>query len=55
MMLGFALARSLPRRAGVGLAFALELIALAAIRDNLTLDVIMLVAPVDAIRSWQAG
>ena len=52
---GFLLARWLPAWASVVLAIGLELAALAAVRDNLTLNVIMLVAPSDAIRAWQAG
>lgn len=55
MMVGFAIARRLPPWATIVLAIALELVALAAIRDNLTLNVWMLLAPSDAIRSWQAG
>lgn len=55
MMLGFEIARCLPSWASIGLVVVLEMVALAAIRDNLTLNVIMLVAPIDAIRSWQAG
>lgn len=55
MMIGFALARRLPVMGTVALAIGFELLALAVIRDNLTLNVVMLVHPVDAIRVWQAG
>ena len=55
MMLGFAIARRLPTWGSAALLVALELLALWAIRDNLTLNVVMLAWPVDAIRRWQAG
>jgi hypothetical protein len=55
MALGFLLARRLPVAASVVLGLALELVALVAIRDNLTLNVLMLVHPIAAIRLWQAG
>jgi hypothetical protein len=55
MTLGFAIARRLPVWATVALAIAFELLTLAIVRDNLTLNVVMLVAPIDAIRVWQAG
>ena len=54
MMLGFLIARRLPLWASIFLAIALELLALAVIRDNLTLNVLMLLRPIDAIRHWQA-
>jgi Protein of unknown function (DUF2585) len=55
MALGFLFARRLPVWASVVLAFTLELAALIVIRDNLTLNIIMLLAPSDAIRAWQAS
>ena len=55
MTLGFAVARRLPVWATVALAVGFELLTLLIIRDNLTLNVLMLVAPIDAVRVWQAG
>jgi hypothetical protein len=55
MGLGFAIARRAPAWATLVLAIAFELLALAIIRDNLTLNVLMLAAPSDAVRAWQAG
>ena len=37
----------------VAVILAMELGTLALIRDNLTLNIIMLVHPIDAIREWQ--
>jgi len=55
MLLGFLLASRLPWWGSVLLGVGLELLALAMIRDNLTLNVLMLLWPVPVIRSWQAG
>jgi hypothetical protein len=55
MLLGFGLAARLPAWTAVMLAAGLELVALAAIRDNLLLNMIMLVWPSEAIRHWQGG
>jgi len=54
MIVGFLAASRLPARASVALAVFLELLTLWAIRDNLTLNVIMLFWPIEAIRQWQA-
>lgn len=55
MGVGFWLARKLPVWATVALVIVLELIPLHMIRDNLTLNVWMLLAPNETVRSWQAG
>ncbi len=55
MALGFWAARRFPLWVSVVVVVLLELIPLAAIRDNLTLNVLMLVAPSDAVRDWQMG
>jgi hypothetical protein len=55
MALGFLAARRLPVWASVAIVLVLELIPLIVIRDNLTLNIWMLLAPSDAIRAWQAG
>jgi len=55
MLIGFGLAARLPTWVSIGLAILLELLAGYVIRDNLTLNVIMLIYPIDAIRQWQMG
>ena len=55
MVVGFFLAQRLSVTASVLLAVALEALALWAVRDNLTLNILMLLSPIDAIRSWQAA
>ena len=55
MILGFLLAARLPVWISAALAIGFELMTLMIIRDNLTLNVLMLVWPIDAVRVWQAG
>jgi hypothetical protein len=60
MSSGFFLASRIPGRAVFALALGFELFTAFAIRDNLTLNVLGLVAPSDwapmqAIHDWQAG
>ena len=55
MMIGFVTARKLPVWASVAIVIALELVPLLIIRDNLMLNLWMLLAPSDAVRVWQAG
>lgn len=54
MVVGFTIARLAPVWTVIVAAIAMELIALYVIRDNLTLNVIMILHPIDAIRDWQA-
>jgi len=55
MMVGFWLAKKLPAWAGAGVAIAIEAMLAIAIRDNLTLNILMLVHPIEAVRRWQLG
>lgn len=55
MALGFWFARKLPLWWSVAIVLVLELVPLFVIRDNLTLNVWMLLAPNGAIKAWQSG
>lgn len=55
MAAGFLFAAKVSVRVTLVVGFAFELLTLWAIRDNLTLNVLMLLHPVDAIRNWQAA
>jgi Protein of unknown function (DUF2585) len=55
MVVGFVVAARLPVWQVVVLVVALELFVLYFIRDNLTLNIIMLLYPLDTIRQWQSS
>jgi hypothetical protein len=55
MALGFWAARRFPWWISVGAVLLLELVPLIAIRDNLALNLLMLVTPNEAVRGWQAS
>lgn len=52
-LLGFGLAWRFPARITVAWVIALELVLALWVRDNLTLNVLMLVYPIPAVRNWQ--
>jgi hypothetical protein len=54
MIAGFVLAARLPVRNTIAAAITLELTLAYLIRDNLTLNIIMLVHPLDVIKAWQS-
>jgi hypothetical protein len=54
-LIGFLLAAKLPTKITVALALFFEVLALIIIRDNLTLNVIMLLHPFEFIKQWQTG
>nr|WP_244600180.1 DUF2585 domain-containing protein [Blastochloris tepida] len=55
MMAGFWLASRLPVWLTVMVALALEVVVALVIRDNLTLNVLMLLWPIDWVKTWQMG
>jgi Protein of unknown function (DUF2585) len=52
---GFLIARRIGLWPSVALFVMIELFLLWCIRDNLTLTVVMLVYPLEAVKAWQAG
>ena len=54
-ILGFTLASRLPLWVTLGLAVVMEIGCAIFIRDNLTLNIIMLIHPFQGIKQWQLG
>jgi hypothetical protein len=54
MLGGFYFAHALPWYASLGLIAIVELALLGMYRDNLTLNIIMLLYPIPRIKAWQA-
>jgi len=55
MLIGFYAAMKMPVWLTVSLAILMELFVGYYIRDNLTLNIIMLLHPIEAIKVWQMG
>ena len=55
MAFGFFLAGRLPVLVIITLALAMELFTGVMIRDNLMLNILMLLWPLDVVRAWQGG
>lgn len=55
MVIGFSLAWRLRPKASVATVVVLELGLLFWVRDNLALNILMLVRPVEAIKAWQSA
>ena len=55
MILGFFVASRLPWKATLIIALIFEIFVGYMIRDNLALNVLMLTAPLESVKEWQAG
>jgi hypothetical protein len=55
MMFGFWLARKAPIWVNIVLFAAVEAGLALIIRDNLTLNILMLIHPLEAVKRWQFG
>jgi hypothetical protein len=55
MMIGFAFARKARVWTAIAVVVGLETMMAVLIRDNLTLNIVMLIHPFEAIRHWQMG
>ena len=55
MMLGFWIAWRAAVRVSLGLVIVMEVVVLLIIRDNLTLNILMLIHPFEVIKRWQLG
>ena len=52
-VIGFLIARRLPVPVTIAIFVVVELVMAWAVRDNLTMNVIMLVHPIEALKVWQ--
>jgi Protein of unknown function (DUF2585) len=55
MIIGFFFASRMPWKATLALALLFEALTAYLIRDNLTLNILMLAAPIEAVKEWQAA
>ncbi|MCX7643779.1 MAG: DUF2585 domain-containing protein [Rhodobacteraceae bacterium] len=55
MVAGFWLARVIPVRASIAVVVGFEVLTAIVIRDGLTLNILMLLWPLESVREWQAG